>query len=102
MTAHLTDEDQALLREFVYYLQYEGFLITRGVAVKGFAAWRAKQAQSRCLECKSPATWRRRTQFSGDHPYCDKHARRESDFGQENPSYFYWEAVPAQKTGTPP
>lgn len=48
-----------------------------------------------CLECNKPAEWVRRTQFSGNHPYCDEHARQESDFGKEDNSYFYWTIVGA-------
>ena len=48
-----------------------------------------------CLECNKPAEWVRRTQFSGKHPYCDEHARQESDFGNEDSSYFYWTIVGA-------
>ena len=43
----------------------------------------------RCLECDAPAAWVRCTQFAGNHPYCDHHARLESDFN-ENDSYTYW------------
>lgn len=42
-----------------------------------------------CLECNKPAKWIRSTQFAGDHPYCEEHAREEKDF-QENDSYAYW------------
>ena len=42
-----------------------------------------------CLECNKPAKWVRSTQFAGDHPYCEEHAREEKDF-QENDSYAYW------------
>lgn len=44
----------------------------------------------KCLECNEPATWTRSTQFAGDHPYCDKHARLQSDFNDEPDSYAYW------------
>jgi len=44
----------------------------------------------KCLECNEPATWFRCTQFSGDHPYCDEHAKLEPDFGESDSSYFYW------------
>jgi len=47
---------------------------------------------NRCLECGKPADWIRHTQFSGDHPYCEEHAKAESDFGQED-SYTYWENI---------
>ena len=46
----------------------------------------------KCIECDEPAAWVRHTQFAGDHPYCDKHARQEKDFG-ENDSYAYWSEV---------
>jgi hypothetical protein len=46
-----------------------------------------------CLDCDRPATWVRRTQFSGDHPFCEEHARQEQDFGQEHPSYFFWQEI---------
>jgi hypothetical protein len=42
-----------------------------------------------CMECDKPAVWLRCTQFAGDHPYCDEHAKQETDFG-ENDSYTYW------------
>lgn len=46
-----------------------------------------------CLECGALAVWVRHTQFSGDHPYCQEHAQREKNFGQENPSYFVWRKI---------
>lgn len=46
----------------------------------------------RCLECGAKAVWIRSTQFAGDHPYCEEHARQEKDFG-ENDSYAYWYEV---------
>ena len=45
-----------------------------------------------CLECDAPAEWMRCTQFAGNHPYCDHHARLESDFN-ENDSYTYWKEL---------
>jgi len=42
-----------------------------------------------CIECEKPATWVRCTQFAGDHPYCEEHARLESDFNDSD-SYLYW------------
>ena len=41
-------------------------------------------------DCFEDADWVRSTQFGGDHPYRDMHAMQEEDFGQENPSYFFW------------
>ena len=43
-----------------------------------------------CLECGKPACWVRMTQFAGDHYFCDEHARKEDNFGKEDPSYFFW------------
>ena len=45
-----------------------------------------------CVICDKPATWVRSTQFAGDHPYCDLHAKQESDFN-ENDSYTYWKQM---------
>lgn len=42
-----------------------------------------------CIECFAKATWLRRTQFAGDHPYCDQHAKLEKDFGKEDHSSFW-------------
>lgn len=42
-----------------------------------------------CLMCSEPATWMRSTQFAGDHPFCEEHAKKESDFN-ENDSYTFW------------
>ena len=42
-----------------------------------------------CLKCGKPAQWVRSTQFAGDHPYCEEHAREEDDFGEDD-SYTYW------------
>ena len=52
----------------------------------------------RCLECGAKATWMRSTQFAGDHPYCEKHAKLEKDFG-ENDSYAFWYEI---KISDPP
>jgi hypothetical protein len=46
----------------------------------------------RCLECGAKAVWIRSTQFAGDHPYCEEHARQEKDFGEDD-SYTYWYEV---------
>lgn len=42
-----------------------------------------------CIECGKPAEWVRCTQFAGDHPYCEEHAKLEKDFGQDD-SYAFW------------
>lgn len=43
-----------------------------------------------CLVCGAPAEWVRSTQFAGDHPYCEHHAKKEDDFDDEGDSYHYW------------
>lgn len=42
-----------------------------------------------CLVCDKPADWVRSTQFAGEHPYCEMHAKEQKDFG-ENDSYAFW------------
>ena len=42
-----------------------------------------------CIICNAPTVWIRSTQFAGDHPFCDKCARQEEDFGK-NDSYEFW------------
>lgn len=42
-----------------------------------------------CLVCGKEADWIRSTQFAGDHPYCEHHAKKEDDFGEDD-SYTYW------------
>jgi len=43
----------------------------------------------KCVMCDEPAVWIRHTQFAGDHPFCEDHAKMEEDFGM-NDSYAYW------------
>jgi hypothetical protein len=43
----------------------------------------------KCMMCEKEAEWIRSTQFAGDHPFCDEHARLEKGFMQ-NDSYEYW------------
>lgn len=50
-----------------------------------------------CLECSKAAAWMRDTQFSGQHPYCDKHARLEPDFSKKNDSYRVWVRIKKKK-----
>jgi hypothetical protein len=52
-----------------------------------------KKEKILCLECSEKATWIRNTQFSGKHPYCDKHARLEDDFSKDGGSYHVWEKI---------
>lgn len=51
-----------------------------------------KSGTLECIECGAPAKWVRSTQFAGEHPYCEKHAKEESDFG-ESDSYAFWYEV---------
>jgi hypothetical protein len=46
----------------------------------------------RCMYCNEVATDIRSTQFAGDHPHCEDHAKRESDYNQ-NDSYTQWYKV---------
>lgn len=48
----------------------------------------------KCLECNEPATWERCTQFAGNHPYCEEHAKQQSDWN-DNDSYLYWSTMKA-------
>lgn len=48
--------------------------------------------EQKCLICDKPAEWIRGTQFAGDHPFCDEHAKQEKGFGV-NDSYEYWYEV---------
>jgi hypothetical protein len=50
----------------------------------------------KCLVCGEKATWVRSTQFAGDHPFCDLHAKDESDFGKDD-SYVFWHPVEEDK-----
>lgn len=43
-----------------------------------------------CDLCANAAVHVRTTQFSGDHLFCEDHARFEEDFGKEDQSYFFW------------
>jgi hypothetical protein len=43
----------------------------------------------KCVMCDEPAVCIRHTQFAGDHPFCEDHAKMEEDFGV-NDSYAYW------------
>lgn len=45
-----------------------------------------------CIDCLEKADWVRCTQFAGDHPFCDKHAKSEKDFGK-NDGYAIWQTI---------
>lgn len=53
-----------------------------------------KSQNIECIMCENPAEWVRCTQFAGDHPFCDGCAKKEDDFGEDDPSYFYWHKLP--------
>ena len=46
----------------------------------------------KCSYCEEQATWIRHTQFAGDHPFCEKHAKLETDFNDSD-SYLDWEEL---------
>jgi hypothetical protein len=45
--------------------------------------------------CGKPIAWVRRTQFAGDHPFCEDCAKLELDFGKDDPggSSFFWQRL---------
>ncbi len=44
------------------------------------------------MQCHKLAVWVRRTQFTGDHPFCAIHAPEQDNF-EEKGSMFYWENI---------
>lgn len=42
--------------------------------------------------CDKLAVWIRHTQFAGDHPLCDEHAREDKKFGTSD-SYQDWSEI---------
>jgi hypothetical protein len=44
------------------------------------------------MMCDKPAVWIRSTQFAGDHPFCEEHAKAENGF-DTNDSYEFWYKV---------
>jgi hypothetical protein len=52
--------------------------------------------EQKCIICDKPAEWIRGTQFAGDHPFCDEHAKQEKGFGTDD-SYEYWYNILEQK-----
>ncbi|MFA6082193.1 MAG: hypothetical protein WC773_02115 [Patescibacteria group bacterium] len=53
----------------------------------------AGQKQTQCMFCPDTAVWERHTQFTGIHPFCQKHAELESDFGKDGVDNFFWVRV---------
>ena len=65
------------------------------MALDGFTVeGRTKEGRTemRCVECNKVAVWARHTQFAGTHPYCDEHAKAQTDFLKED-SYTFWENI---------
>jgi endogenous inhibitor of DNA gyrase (YacG/DUF329 family) len=58
-----------------------------------------KMTEIKCAICEEPATWIRHTQFAGSHPFCEEHAKAESDF-YDSDSYLYWEELTDERDGT--
>jgi hypothetical protein len=52
-----------------------------------------------CMMCDKEATWIRSTQFAGDHPFCEEHAKQEEGFGT-NDSYEYWYQIETKVLGS--
>jgi len=50
-----------------------------------------------CDVCEKPATWIRRTQFAGSHPFCTEHAEKEEDFGKSNLYPSFWKELSVQE-----
>ena len=46
----------------------------------------------KCIECEEVATWIRHTQFAGTHPFCEHHAKLQTDFYNSD-SYLDWEEL---------
>ena len=60
-----------------------------------------KTAPHYCCEegCGKPAAWIRKTQFAGNHSYCEKHAEKEPDF--TGPGEAMWEEIPKHLRAKP-
>lgn len=52
-----------------------------------------KRSTTKCCICGDDAAFIRNTQFSGNHPYCEYHAKQQEDFNTADPSYFYWQPI---------
>jgi hypothetical protein len=53
--------------------------------------------QETCMMCDEPAVWIRSTQFAGDHPFCEEHAKLEEGFNV-NDSYEFWYKVKTEQS----
>lgn len=51
---------------------------------------RDKYYDTGCPYCGEPTEWVNHTQFSGDHEFCDKHAREHKDFDDADSTYSCW------------
>lgn len=54
---------------------------------------RKEPIENGCLLCGDKTFAIRHTQFAGSHPYCEKCAKKESDFMCETDSYKDWEIL---------
>ena len=45
-----------------------------------------------CFTCGKPTEWVRFTQFAGNHPFCEKCAKKEKGFGNDD-----WEKIEVKK-----
>lgn len=56
---------------------------------------RRRAQMSRCIaeDCNDRVSFVRTTQFSGDHPFCTKHAVCEADFYRDDDSYMAWYTI---------
>lgn len=43
--------------------------------------------------CFEDAAWVRATQFAGKHYFCETHAKAQRNFGEDDPSYFFWATI---------
>jgi len=45
-----------------------------------------------CDDTPEPAMYIRYTQFAGDHPLCEKHAKEDKNFMNDD-DYAFWEVI---------
>lgn len=52
------------------------------------------------FNCSHKVQWERVTQFSGTHPYCYSHARKQEDWHKKDDSDSFWRKIkPEKKVG---
>lgn len=62
-------------------------------AVRDAIAKALEKHEHLCDNCGRAAEWVRRTQFAGDHYFCESDAQKEEDFGHDDSSSFLWEQL---------